>query len=535
MIRRRVAIQLVLLLLAVSLIPLAGAAAILLKQTEDRIERDTQRDHERLAKIADTVIGDYVAAGNGKLKAISHLIARESHEDRKALASKLNELLMPADVIVGLNFVVDDEQYAQAVQSEEAQRVQIRQNRQRGTYQSRLDPSTEEQMAFGNWRVDNPRFFELTDNLYNDYNINGASNTLTMGYGLNRTTQLYAHLTFDPLSLTLHGLTQGSDREIVLFDRTGTVMAASSGTLHPDWFTSAHAAPSKWKLEIREPAEAAYAPLREARRQILVWLGIAAVLAIALSFLFAGWILKPVRSLTRTAEALERGDLSARAGIERADEIGRLAATFDRMAAAVQSLDRVKSEFIATVSHELRTPLTSIKCSIENIADGVAGPESLGRVRGDLDRLIRLVNELLDLARLDAGESLKKEALDLGQVAESAIAGLEPLARNKSITLKRDYAPAPATADRARIHQVFTNLIDNAIKFSPEGGTVTIAVKPREFAVSDTGEGVPPEKGSSIFERFEGGGGLGLSIAKKIIDLHGGTIGVEASTFTVTL
>jgi signal transduction histidine kinase len=245
-----------------------------------------------------------------------------------------------------------------------------------------------------------------------------------------------------------------------------------------------------------------------------------------------------VTQLTRAAESMAKGDYSVRARIDRADEIGRLAATFDRMADAVQTLDNAKSEFVRTVSHEQRTPLTSIKLSIANLADGVGGPTTFARVRNDLDRLIRLVNDLLDLARLNAGDPLRRVSLDLGFLLSSAAASLEPIAAARNVTIAIDRQPAPATADQARLTQVATNLLDNAIKFSPTGGTIRVTMGPETFSVTDEGPGVPPERRQRIFEPFSDGGGLGLTIARRMLDLHGGTIalaGDTGSTFVVTL
>lgn len=537
MVRRSVAVQLVLLLLAVSLLPLAGAAAILLKQTQERIEADIQREHDRLALIASTLAGDYVASTRAKIEAIVGLLRdQKGVKDPEALARRLNDLLLPAESIVGLNWVADGREIAQAVQSLPQQKRSQEQWASRNVYQQRAGSQSAEDLSYGNLLNSNPKVIEpAPDAVVVDWSLHPQNKTLAVGAGIDASNRLIAHLSFEPLSLLYQGLMKGSSHEIVLLDRNGSVVAASSESLHPEWRATRHPAPEGWTILVREPEEIAYAPLRESREQIFLWSGIAAVLAVGLSFLFAAWILRPVRALARAAEAVGRGDLSARTGVVRADELGALAVTFDRMAAAVQALDRTRSDFVATVSHELRTPLTAIKCSVENLADGVSGPDTLGRVREDLARLIRLVNELLGLARLEAGESMQREPLDLREVAAAASAALEPLARRKGVTLALEGESAPAVGDRARLHEVFTNLIDNAIKFSPEGKCVRIAVKPGQFAVSDEGPGVAPEKREALFVPFGAGGGLGLSIARRIVERHGGTIGVEGSTFTVRL
>jgi signal transduction histidine kinase len=536
MIRRRVAVQLVLLLLAVSLLPLGGAGVILLKQTQDRLEADLAADHERLARVARVLASDYLDGNKAKVQAIARVVQESSAADREALAARLKDLLLPADSIVGLHWIADNREMALVVQEPPSQQKQIESVANRNAFRQRAAPQSAPELSYENLNFSNRRMNEVGPlQVLNDWNLNPATRTLAVAAGIDARNRLIGQLSLEPLSLALEGLTQGSGRELVLLDRAGAVLAASSAELHPEWRTSRHPGPEGWSLLVREPAEAAFAPLREARGQMLLWLGIAAALAVGLSFLFAAWILRPVRALTGAAGALERGDLSARTGIRRADEIGLLAAAFDRMAAAVQSLDRARSEFVATVSHELRTPLTSIKCTVENIADGVAGPDALGRAREDLDRLIRLVNELLGLARLGAGEPLRREPVDLRRIAAEAAAALEPLARRRRVALRIEGEASPASGDPARLHEVFTNLIDNAIKFSPEGGCVRIAVKPGLFAVSDDGPGVPADKREALFVPFGAGGGLGLSIARRIVELHGGSIGVEGSTFSVRL
>ena len=171
------------------------------------------------------------------------------------------------------------------------------------------------------------------------------------------------------------------------------------------------------------------APLRQARLQVVLFFGLACAMTIGLAALLGGRILRPIASLAGTADRLGRGDLEARSGIRRDDEIGQLAQAFDRMAAAVQQLDQMKGDFLAHVSHELRTPLTSAKVALANVQEGITGTETLGRVQEALNRLIRMVNELLDLARIEAGIELTREQTDLGELVRSSVESLRPLAR----------------------------------------------------------------------------------------------------------
>jgi signal transduction histidine kinase len=291
-----------------------------------------------------------------------------------------------------------------------------------------------------------------------------------------------------------------------------------------------------WEIVVRIPKDEALAPLRQARDRALIWFGLASAMAIGLAFLFAGRVVRPVRSLARTADALGRGDFAARTGIAREDEIGQLAQAFDRMAAAVQQIDQVKGEFVAHVSHELRTPLTSAKATLANVQEGIGGKESLGRVQEDLDRLIRMVNELLDVARIDAGISLARQRTDLGGLVRSTVETIRPIAK---VPLAVTGEGETIELDGARVQQIVLNLVDNALKYAKS--RVDVEVRGREVRVTDDGPGVPSEHRERIFEKFSKvetgpkppGAGLGLSIARKLAQLHGGSLVCEGNTFVL--
>jgi two-component system sensor histidine kinase BaeS len=289
------------------------------------------------------------------------------------------------------------------------------------------------------------------------------------------------------------------------------------------------------------------------RLRALGLIGASGGLAVALSLVLSSWIVRPVRRLTAAADAMKEGALTTRSGIEREDEIGRLARSFDLMAASLEELDRLKGEFVAHVSHELRTPLTAMQLAVANLQDGVAGPvdgrqmEVLRRIGGDIDRLIRLVHGVLDAARIDAGRlELDRAPLDLAEVANAAVSLLEPLAREKGVELLCEAGGSPIEGDREKLLQVATNLVHNAIKFTAAGGSVRVQVRRGTLVVADTGCGIAPELRPRIFDRFaragavNAGAGLGLSICRKIVELHGGSVSVrsapgEGSTFTVSL
>ena len=215
--------------------------------------------------------------------------------------------------------------------------------------------------------------------------------------------------------------------------------------------------------------------------------------------------------------------------------------------------DLVRREFVANVSHELRTPLTSVRALAEALAGGAAkdpeaGPRFLERIIGEIDRLTLLVNDLLDLSAIESGSAkLEMEAVALGEVIEDVVTKFRPMADRRRIVLRGngahgDLGELRAWADRARVTQAVANLVDNAIKYTPDGGTVTVEGEPRDgmvaISVADTGIGIAPEHLPRIFERFYrvdqsrsralGGTGLGLSIVKHIATSHGGDVEVNS-------
>ncbi len=219
---------------------------------------------------------------------------------------------------------------------------------------------------------------------------------------------------------------------------------------------------------------------------------------------------------------------------------------------AYRQLDRLRTNFVSDVSHELRTPLTAIKGFVETLQDGAVDDPSvrdrfLGTIATETERLIRLTNDLLLLTRADAGRlALHPDPTDLLAAVERAIAQLESRARDGqiSITVEPSEPPRLALADADRIHQVFVNLLDNAIKFTPAGGRVSVSFahtgEQLSCTIADTGPGIPAGEIPHLFERFyrgdpsrardeaHGGAGLGLAIAKAIIAAHGGQIWIES-------
>ncbi|MBI2081641.1 MAG: hypothetical protein HYY54_00520 [candidate division NC10 bacterium] len=228
----------------------------------------------------------------------------------------------------------------------------------------------------------------------------------------------------------------------------------------------------------------------------------------------------------------------------------------------IRRQDQLKSELLATVSHELRTPLTSIKGALSVLlAEDPPSPEVrsefLGIAHQNVERVMRLIGNFLNLARIEAGEiGVVPRPLDLVEVLRGVLARMRgPAAeRRVSLELEAPAGPLPLTGDPEMLESVFSNLLDNAVKFSPEGALVTVRVEATPQAVTvhvrDRGPGIPPEEAPRVFERFfrgtpatnrrVPGTGLGLHISKVIVEAHGGRIGVESrigegSTFTVTL
>jgi two-component system phosphate regulon sensor histidine kinase PhoR len=223
-------------------------------------------------------------------------------------------------------------------------------------------------------------------------------------------------------------------------------------------------------------------------------------------------------------------------------------------------LQTTRRELIGNISHEFRTPLAGIKAMVETLSGGAvddkkAARDFLSRIDGEVDRLTQLVAELTELSRIETGKAeLKLEPLKLNPLVEEVVAQLSPQAERQKLTIKKRLAAdlPPVSADRARVRQVISNLVHNAIKFTPEGGKITIATRKLKGAVgvdiTDTGIGIPEADLPHVFERFYkgdrarsgAGTGMGLAIAKHVVEAHGGTIGVKSeerkgSTFSFSL
>jgi signal transduction histidine kinase len=282
--------------------------------------------------------------------------------------------------------------------------------------------------------------------------------------------------------------------------------------------------------------------LASLRQILLVTILVAAAVSLLVSVLLAHRLSRPIREMERVTRRISAGDLDVRLGKYPPDEIGRLARSIDQMTDRLRQLEAARAQFISEISHDLRTPLTAIKGLLVNLIDASPLDErrSLEIAEREADRLIRLVNQLLDFSRWQGGRlELDRHPLDLGVTARSAVTLCGERARHRGVAL---HATIPASlpeilADADRLQRIILNLLDNAIKFTPRGGRVTLAVTQREGAVEisvqDTGRGMGGEEQQRAFEPYYrgkgGGAGLGLTIARAIVEAHGGQMGIESS------
>lgn len=267
-------------------------------------------------------------------------------------------------------------------------------------------------------------------------------------------------------------------------------------------------------------------------------------IAVAASQVLAHGMTRPLREMTVASRAMAAGDYTRRVRATGRDEVGALAQAFNQMAADLAAADRQRRELIANVSHELRTPITALQAVLENVVDGVTEPDSatMRTALTQTERLGRLVTELLDLSRIDAGVlPLRRERFEvaplLAEVVAEAAVTAEVAGSGVHFTTVTTPPDATVFADRGRLHQVVVNLLDNAARHSPPGGQVRVRAHARGpelvIEVRDEGPGIAVTDRDRVFERFSrgertsgGGTGLGLAIARWAVDLHGGTIAV---------
>ncbi len=278
---------------------------------------------------------------------------------------------------------------------------------------------------------------------------------------------------------------------------------------------------------------------------------IGAVIALLLGVFLSRTLTRPIRELTQATHAVSEGDLSQQVQVRSKDELGELAQAFNKMSAQLSRSVNARKQMTADIAHELRTPLSLILGHAEAVHDGVLPPtrENFEIIREEATRLEHLVNDLRTLSLADAGElSIQLQTIEPQRLINEVSALYQYQAQRKNITFAMDVAPnlPNIEVDPGRMTQVLTNILDNALRHTPEGGRILLAAQEVEnmveLSVQDTGPGLSIEDMDRIFERFyradasrqreDGGSGLGLAIAKSIVQAHGGQLSAESEAGT---
>ena len=269
---------------------------------------------------------------------------------------------------------------------------------------------------------------------------------------------------------------------------------------------------------------------------------IALIIAMVMGAIFARTIAAPVKKITNAAKALKEGDYSARTGMTGSDEIARLGNMFDLMADSVESNRKLERRLVTDVAHELRTPLMAIQSTVEAMIDGVFKPdaERLETLNSEVQRLSRLVDALLKLSRLESRtKPIEQKKVDLTEMLSSVVQTHQAYIHDAGLNLEFEYDPhVYVFGDADLLRQATANLISNAVRYTPEGGTITIMARKGDLmgqiVVKDTGIGLTPEEAKLVFQRADsgraratGGLGIGLSVVKEIVEQHNGWVRVE--------
>jgi len=351
-------------------------------------------------------------------------------------------------------------------------------------------------------------------------------------------------------------------RRIILTDTDGTVVADSQGDLlgeqyHPD--SPGRALSPPWTEDVigmlyispEPPAGAGSTSprgLSQAIGRFLLWGGLLAVaIALLITFFLSRRILAPVKALTLAARRLGQGDFSQRVQFKDKSEVGELAQTFNSMASDLERAEQLQRNMVADVAHELRTPLSNIRGYLEAIRDGVVEPDAatIRSLDEEASLLSQLVDDLQELSLAETGElKLVCQTEDIARLIKQTVAAVQAQAATKGLSVSIDLPDKlpPVNIDSHRIGQVLRNLLENAVTHTAKGGAISIAARQQdnwvEVSVADTGEGIPAEELPNIFERFyrvdksraraTGSSGLGLTIAKRLVEAHGGKIEVQS-------
>lgn len=558
----KLSIRLALLLLFASLTPLIAAAVLSFELMRDSLHEEAERRHGEVAQLVGSFVDVWLDSTADKLQALGEVLRLDLEErsvepgdgisngDLAKLQNVIQPLLdtnerwskqaVPAlELEVYPNLVVAGaDNIAQVVGPQNSNWMQTNASVQaKAQMQSRKGGRGLSDLVLQPQQTGLP-FCEPNIEL-----VDGIP-TLAMSVAVGEVDRNYgtlvAEVDFTDLRLILSQLaTEGmairvaDDRDTALF---------TYGQLEGEVLQTKVVLGRKgWTVAIAEQVTEVEKPLGALRTQTMAWVAFAAILAVLLSLGLSIGITRPVRALQRTAEAMGRGELTARSGLKRNDEIGQLAAAFDQMAGALAVLDAAKSDFVGNVSHELRTPLTSMRLSVANLLDGVVGEiepqqrRTLDRVQGELDRMIFLVAELLELTRIEAGAvEPELKPVDLAILAKAGLESIAPCAKQKGVALSVEGA-GWARADPALLQRALGNLLDNALKFTGEGGHIELVVGPGRLVVGDTGPGFTEAEleAGSLFQKFQQGErdgakndgvGLGLAIVARLVDLVGGSV-----------
>ncbi len=289
-------------------------------------------------------------------------------------------------------------------------------------------------------------------------------------------------------------------------------------------------------------------------RQVYMDVLLSALVAVILAFLAVSYITnrmsKPIAEMNNTVKRFSKGEFEARVAVTGSDEVGQLGESFNEMADEINALEQSRRSFVANVSHELRSPLTSMRGFLEAMQDGTVPAYEQGKyleiVIGECRRMTGMVNDLLDLARIESGAyELKIEPFDINELLIRTLLTFEARVNAQRIDVVMDFESGRTLVegDASQIAQVIRNLVDNAVKFSPPGGKLTLGVKAQKglavVSVRDEGEGIRDEDLPYVFDRFFKGekahtpagssSGLGLSIVKRIVGQHGQEVFVESA------
>jgi two-component system sensor histidine kinase BaeS len=293
---------------------------------------------------------------------------------------------------------------------------------------------------------------------------------------------------------------------------------------------------------------------------LAVAVGAALVTALALSTIVSMQVVRPVRDLAGAAQRIARGSHTARVPVRGTDELAQLAGAFNEMAVSLQRAEDTRRQLLADVAHELRNPLATVESYIEALADGVlpADTENWNAIRAETTRLNRLVDDLRKVSLAEAHQlELHRHPVALQTIIDDAIKAATPAYQTKAVTLTTEPQAEASIVevDRERVAEVLANLLANALRHTPTGGSVSVTTHASDgfvdIAVTDTGEGIALEHLDRVFERFyrvdparsraSGGTGIGLAIVRAIIEAHGGAVlassqGIgHGTTFTARL